>query len=318
MSFYQRKSATDRFDFWTPPCPVGTVNCITVSKNRSIQSLLTATEARLSHYTHYVLVTITKHWFKYIFHTMHTVIDPTQLFDHKLKNQNYWPTFFTKVLALKFFRRSGESTSKLARNMRNELGNLEALHIKKYGKWANWPQIFGGSKQSSGLLHLRCSILTISLCICTLFWCVFLQMCPQIIFSGGSKITLVAFVWLFSSVYSQMCPQMACPRWCKITLIAFVWFFSSVYFQMCPQGACLGGCKITLVAFVWFFSGVNSHMNFHNTFTRAGIAALIAYVWLFSAVFCQMCPQMACLRGRKVTLLAFVWFFATVCSQMCP
>ena len=36
------------------------------------------------------------------------------------------------------------------------------------------------------------------------------------------SVTLVAFVWLFSTVCLQMCPQVTYLRGCKITLVASV------------------------------------------------------------------------------------------------
>ena len=42
---------------------------------------------------------------------------------------------------------------------------------------------------------------------------------------GGSKVTLVAFVWLFYTVYFKMPSQGAFHRGWKPTLVALVWFF---------------------------------------------------------------------------------------------
>ena len=72
----------------------------------------------------------------------------------------------------------------------------------------------------------------------------------------GSKVTLIALVWLFSNVRFQMCPQINFYRRGIVTLVTFVWLFSTVRYKMSFQMVCFTRCKVTLVAFVWPFSTV--------------------------------------------------------------
>ena len=76
--------------------------------------------------------------------------------------------------------------------------------------------------------------------------------CPR-----GSKVTSVAFVYLFSTVCFQMSLQLAWLREGIVTLAASVCrLLPTVCFQMSLQIACLRGFKVTLAALVWLFSTV--------------------------------------------------------------
>ena len=47
-------------------------------------------------------------------------------------------------------------------------------------------------------------------------------MCPQIMYVGKRKVTLVAFIQTIAIVCFQMGPQIACLRGCIVTLDTFV------------------------------------------------------------------------------------------------
>ena len=89
-------------------------------------------------------------------------------------------------------------------------------------------------------------------------------MFPQIVFTRGCKITLVAFVWLLSTMRFHMVPQRTYLSGCKVAPTEYVRLFPTVHFQMCSQTPGMKCSKLALTASVWLFTSVFLSNSLHE------------------------------------------------------
>ena len=94
-------------------------------------------------------------------------------------------------------------------------------------------------------------------CICLTFLncvfshCIYSNVWSKCLLGRMQDHTRYIFFTFLQYVF-QMCPQMAWPRGCKVTQVAVVRLFPIVLFQRSPQIACPRECIFALVAFFGF------------------------------------------------------------------
>ena len=149
-------------------------------------------------------------------------------------------------------------------------------------------------------------------CICLTFLncvfshCIYSNVWSKCLLGRMQDHTRYIFFTFLQYVF-QMCPQMAWPRGCKVTQVAVVRLFPIVLFQRSPQIACPRECIFALVAFF----GFSSLCIFKWIFKSPAIIDLGAFVWRFFTMHIQM----AFLQCAKACGASRLGFWLNICHN---